>query len=231
MAIRPIHIYPDPVLRRRCEEVERFDDDLRELAGDMVATMHAAPGIGLAAPQVGDGRRLAVVDLSVGEDPAAAPRLRQPAHPRQRRARVRRRGVPVDPRASANRVDRPRAIRVAAEDLDGQHLRAGRRRLAGAGDLPRDGPPRRRPVHRPSPRPPARAGAAPAQEAGARGRSGGGAGVKRRRRSAVATCALGLVATAGLGVVGGGGGGGSPRRRPPRRPASPSPTSPAAPPT
>jgi len=67
--IRPIRLYPDPVLRVRCPEVEIFDDELRRLADDMVETMHDAPGIGLAAPQVGVESRVAVVDLSVGEDP------------------------------------------------------------------------------------------------------------------------------------------------------------------
>lgn len=69
--IRPIRIYPDPVLRVRCAEVETFDDDLRELVEDMIETVHDAPGIGLAAPQVGVETRVAVVDLSVGEDPEA----------------------------------------------------------------------------------------------------------------------------------------------------------------
>ena len=69
MAILPIRIYPDPVLRVRCKPVENFDETLAKLIDDMVATMHAAPGIGLAAPQVGVESRVAVVDLSVGERP------------------------------------------------------------------------------------------------------------------------------------------------------------------
>jgi peptide deformylase len=69
MAILPIRVYPDPVLRQRCAEVTRFDDALEQLVADMIATMHAAPGIGLAASQVGVQQRVAVVDLSVGEDP------------------------------------------------------------------------------------------------------------------------------------------------------------------
>ncbi len=71
MAIMAIRLYPDPILRLRCKEVERFDDELARLVSDMVATMHAAPGIGLAAPQVGVELRVAVVDLSVGEDTEA----------------------------------------------------------------------------------------------------------------------------------------------------------------
>ena len=67
MALLPIRIYPDPVLRQRCTEVDSFDADLEKLIEDMVETMHRAPGIGLAASQVGVRTRVAVVDLSVGE--------------------------------------------------------------------------------------------------------------------------------------------------------------------
>jgi peptide deformylase len=67
MALRPIRVYPDAVLKQECTPVELFDDELSRLVRDMVETMHAAPGIGLAANQIGDGRRVAVVDVSVGE--------------------------------------------------------------------------------------------------------------------------------------------------------------------
>jgi peptide deformylase len=69
MAILPIRLYPDPVLRLRCAEVEQFDEQLAGFVADMVETMHAAPGVGLAASQVGVTRRVAVVDLSVGKNP------------------------------------------------------------------------------------------------------------------------------------------------------------------
>ena len=67
MALRPIVLYPDPVLLTPTERVERIDDEIASLVRDMVDTMHAAPGIGLAANQVGVGKRVCVVDLSVGE--------------------------------------------------------------------------------------------------------------------------------------------------------------------
>jgi peptide deformylase len=67
MSVLPIRIYPDPVLRVRCRPVEAFDQELERLIADMVETLHAAPGIGLAANQVGVESRVAVVDLSVGE--------------------------------------------------------------------------------------------------------------------------------------------------------------------
>jgi peptide deformylase len=64
MSIRPILIHPDPRLRRRAEPVAAIDDALRRLAADMLETMYDAPGIGLAAPQIGVGRRLFVMDCA-----------------------------------------------------------------------------------------------------------------------------------------------------------------------
>jgi peptide deformylase len=69
MTVRTIRLYPDPVLREVAQPIREFDAALRELVEDMIETMHQAPGIGLAAPQIGVGLRVAVVDLSVGEDP------------------------------------------------------------------------------------------------------------------------------------------------------------------
>jgi peptide deformylase len=68
MALRPIRRWGDPVLHGPASRVERIDDSVRELARDMVETMYAAPGIGLAAPQIGVPLRVIVIDLSVGED-------------------------------------------------------------------------------------------------------------------------------------------------------------------
>ena len=69
MAVRPIVLYPDPVLLRPTRPVDVVDDQVRDLIRDLIDTMHAAPGIGLAANQVGESRRVCVVDLSVGEVP------------------------------------------------------------------------------------------------------------------------------------------------------------------
>lgn len=69
MAIRPIFETPDPVLRQISKPVERFDDELKTLISDMFETMYHAPGIGLAAVQVGVPIRLLVMDLQEREDP------------------------------------------------------------------------------------------------------------------------------------------------------------------
>ena len=66
--IRPIRIYGDPVLHARAEEVKNFDQALTELVQDMFETMENAPGVGLAAPQVGVGLRVFVYDYPDDDD-------------------------------------------------------------------------------------------------------------------------------------------------------------------
>lgn len=70
MAVRTILRYPEPLLKKVSVPVTEFDEELKQLAQDMVATMYAAPGVGLAAPQVGELKRLIVIDCS-GKDEAA----------------------------------------------------------------------------------------------------------------------------------------------------------------
>jgi peptide deformylase len=69
MAIRDIRKYPDPVLRKKATPVKLVDNELRKLVDDMVETMYAEPGVGLAAPQIGVSLRLLVTDITVGEKP------------------------------------------------------------------------------------------------------------------------------------------------------------------
>jgi peptide deformylase len=68
--IRPILKYGDSVLHDRAQVVEAITPDIDRLIDDMIETMYAAPGVGLAAPQVGVPLRIFVVDVSVGRDPA-----------------------------------------------------------------------------------------------------------------------------------------------------------------
>jgi peptide deformylase len=69
MSLRPIVVYPDPALFEATRPVERVGDEVRELVQDMVDTMYAAPGIGLAANQISVSRRVCIVDLTAGERP------------------------------------------------------------------------------------------------------------------------------------------------------------------
>lgn len=65
--IRPILRYGEAALHARAARVEKFDDRLATLLRDMTETMYAAPGVGLAAPQIGVGLRVFVIDISVGK--------------------------------------------------------------------------------------------------------------------------------------------------------------------
>ena len=66
--LRKILTEPDPILRKKCEPLEKVDAETKKLMDDMLETMYAAPGIGLAAIQVGILKRLVVIDISKGEE-------------------------------------------------------------------------------------------------------------------------------------------------------------------
>ncbi len=72
MTIREIVTVPNPVLRRKAHPVEKFDDELQVLISDMIETMRAAPGVGLAAPQVGISERVIVVEYTTDEEDETA---------------------------------------------------------------------------------------------------------------------------------------------------------------
>ena len=74
MPIKPLIILPDPILRQVSKPAERVDAPLRKLADDMLATMYDAPGIGLAAIQIGEPVRMLVIDLAK-EDETPAPHV------------------------------------------------------------------------------------------------------------------------------------------------------------
>ena len=68
MALREILIVPDPRLKKECEPVEAVNDEIKTILNDMLETMYAAPGIGLAAPQIGVMKRVVVMDVSDDKD-------------------------------------------------------------------------------------------------------------------------------------------------------------------
>jgi peptide deformylase len=119
MAVRPIVLYPDPVLLRPTSPVEVVDDDIRTLVEDMRDTMYAAPGIGLAANQIGVGLRVFIVDLTAGDEDG---NLHVFVNPEVREAE----GTEVGEEGCLSfpdvLLDVPRAPRVTVEalDLDGK---------------------------------------------------------------------------------------------------------------
>lgn len=82
MGLREIVTLPDPVLRRKARPVTAFDRDLQRLIDDMVETMRAAPGVGLAAPQVGVAERLIIVEYAEPPEEEAAETLEDVAAPK-----------------------------------------------------------------------------------------------------------------------------------------------------
>ena len=120
MALRDIIIHPDPRLKKMCAPVGEITPQLRKLADDMLETMYDAPGIGLAAPQVGEMKRLIVVDC-VKED-GVAPRPMALFNPTVTWASeehsIYEEGCLSIPEQFAD-VERPSEVRVSWTDLDG----------------------------------------------------------------------------------------------------------------
>ncbi|MCB2227240.1 MAG: peptide deformylase [Desulfarculaceae bacterium] len=117
MALLPIKTFPDPCLSRACRQVEVVDDDLRQLAADMLETMYDAPGVGLAAPQVGSDLRMVVIDCSSREEDPQPMVLVNPRIVEAEGALVFEEGCLSVPEFTA---DVTRYERVVVEALDGE---------------------------------------------------------------------------------------------------------------
>jgi hypothetical protein len=133
--IYPIVKYGDPILEKNTAVVSKFDAELAELAEDMFASMYAAAGVGLAAPQIGKGIRMAVVDVTAGKNPEGKIVLVNPEIIHAEGGKARRGRLPEHSRISR--------IRGAAAVCDGAganggggNIRVARGRFAGACVLP-----------------------------------------------------------------------------------------------
>lgn len=118
--IYPIITIPDPVLRKTAEPIEQVDDHLRRLVDDMLATMYDAPGVGLAAPQIGISRRLIVMDAARDDEPKAPIVMVNPQIlDRSDEMRVHEEGCLSIPEVTAE-VERPAVTRVSFLDREGE---------------------------------------------------------------------------------------------------------------
>ena len=117
--VYPIVKFGDPVLEKPAAPITAFDDELRQLADDMFESMYAAHGVGLAAPQIGISKRIAVIDVTFKEDPDARIVLVNPEI------------VHTEGRLTSNegclslpefreKVTRPRKVTVRAQNLEGK---------------------------------------------------------------------------------------------------------------
>lgn len=117
--IYPIVKFGDPVLEKPAEKVTVFDEELKKLVEDMFESMYAARGVGLAAPQIGISRRIAVVDVTFKEDPNAKVVLINPEIIQKQGRHSQSEGCLSIPDFREN-VSRAQAVTIRAQDLSGK---------------------------------------------------------------------------------------------------------------
>ncbi len=116
-----IRKYGDDVLKRTADEIRDINGEIIELSDEMVDTMHAAPGIGLAAPQIGKSIRLITVDLSVGENPKELIVMVNPEIMEEEGEEIDEEGCLSIP-GIMEKVKRPHRVLVKGYDLNGKEI-------------------------------------------------------------------------------------------------------------
>jgi len=130
--IYPIVKFGDPVLEKRAEPVSIFDAELKKLVEDMFESMYAAHGVGLAAPQIGISKRLAVIDVTFKEDPDAKLVLVNPEILHTEGRHTQNEGCLSIPDFRES-VTRPRKVTIRAQDVNGKfYEKTGEELLARA---------------------------------------------------------------------------------------------------
>ena len=119
MAVREILEYPDPRLREVAKPVARVDDEIRRLVDDMAETMYDAPGVGLAAPQIGVGQRVFVIDIAGEDEPSALRVFINPELTASSGTQTWEEGCLSFPGVSEE-IKRAERVKVRALDRDGQ---------------------------------------------------------------------------------------------------------------
>jgi peptide deformylase len=117
--IYPIVKYGDPVLEKPSAPITKFDDELRKLIEDMFESMYAAHGVGLAAPQIGIAKRIAVVDVTFKDDPRAKLVLINPEIVNKEGRQRGTEGCLSIPEFREE-VTRPQRVTVRAQDINGK---------------------------------------------------------------------------------------------------------------
>jgi peptide deformylase len=130
--IYPIVKFGDPVLEKQAEPVTAFDQDLKKLVEDMFESMYAAHGVGLAAPQIGISKRLAVIDVTFKEDPEAKLVLANPEVVHTEGRHTQNEGCLSIPDFRES-VTRPKKVSIRAQDVNGKfYEKTGEELLARA---------------------------------------------------------------------------------------------------
>ncbi|MCC6523540.1 MAG: peptide deformylase [Polyangiaceae bacterium] len=121
MAIRSILHYPDPRLRQKAEPVATITPEIRRLVDDMAETMYAAPGVGLAAPQIGELHRVFLVDVAGDDEPSDLHVFINPEIAAREGTQVFREGCLSFPKVSED-VERAARVVVRATDIEGKRF-------------------------------------------------------------------------------------------------------------
>ena len=121
VAIRRIVKYGDPVLGTPTREVTEIDNEIRILVRDMIETMYAAPGVGLAANQVGVSLRVAVIDVTAGQEPGHMVIMVNPQVIEQEGEQIEEEGCLSIPGIN-DHVNRPIRAVMRARDLEGEEF-------------------------------------------------------------------------------------------------------------
>ncbi len=116
-----IILWGDPRLEAANAPVKNFDEDLQQLSEEMFSTCHRAPGLGLAAPQIGLNIRLTVLDLSVGRDPAQKMVLANPKIVEKSGSTTLEEGCLSFPGLFTH-IQRPKKVVVSAQGVDGREI-------------------------------------------------------------------------------------------------------------
>jgi len=119
--VYPIVKLGDPVLEKKAATITEFNDELRRLADDMFESMYAAHGVGLAAPQIGIGKRIAVIDVTFKEDPNAKIVLINPEIVHTEGRQTSNEGCLSIPEFR-EKVTRPMKVTVRAQNLEGKTI-------------------------------------------------------------------------------------------------------------
>jgi len=117
--IYPIVKFGNPVLETRAQDVTEFGDELKKLVDDMFESMYEAKGVGLAAPQIGISKRLAVIDVTFKEDPNAKLVLANPEIIHTEGKQTQSEGCLSIPEFREN-VTRPKIVTIRAQDIKGK---------------------------------------------------------------------------------------------------------------
>jgi peptide deformylase len=119
--VYPIVKFGDPVLEKKAATITDFDGELRKLADDMFESMYAAHGVGLAAPQIGISKRIAVIDVTFKEDPDAKIVLVNPEIVHTEGRQTSNEGCLSIPEFR-EKVTRPMKVTVRAQNLEGKTI-------------------------------------------------------------------------------------------------------------